>query len=290
MIFLLLSILSSTAIYALFKLFKNWGVNSFQAIVSNYFVASGFGFLIAANHGTIDVETTFPWLPFALGVGVIFISMFYLMSKSSQINGVSITGLATKMSLLIPVAYFVVFDPDEALTSRKAVGILLGIAALILATSPKKGTENWRKNLSLPLIIFLGSGLLDLFLAYVEKHYLVTEGHHEWFTPIPFGIAFVIGIVALIVRKYTQGIGIDLKSSLAGIILGLVNYGSIYFLLKVLGSGILDRSTVIPLNNMGVVTASALIGIFAFHERMTRLNMVGIGLSIVSIAILSQLW
>jgi len=92
------------------------------------------------------------------------------------------------------------------------------------------------------------------------------------------------------VRKYTKGIGIDLKSSLAGIVLGLVNYGSIYFLLKVLGSGILDRSTVIPLNNMGVVTASALIGIFAFRERMTRLNMIGIGLSIVSIAILSHLW
>jgi drug/metabolite transporter (DMT)-like permease len=290
MIFLLLSILSSTAIYALFKLFKNWGVNSFQAIVSNYFVASAFGFLIATNHGSIEIETAFPWLPFGMGVGVIFISMFYLMSKSSQVNGVSVTGLATKMSLLIPVAYFILFDPDEALTTRKGLGILLGIVALVLATSPKKDAENWKKDLSLPLIIFLGSGLLDLFLAFVEKHHLSADGHHEWFTPIPFGIAFIIGVIVLIIRKFTHGIGIDLKSSLAGIVLGLVNYGSIYFLLKVLGSGILDRSTVIPLNNVGVVTASALIGIFAFHERMTRLNLIGIVLSIVSIAILSQLW
>lgn len=287
MIFLLLSILSSTAIYAIFKTFKQLEINSFQAIVANYFVASIFGFSLAFTNHHYEETNIETWIPYAAGVGVIFISLFYLMSKSSQENGVSITGLATKMSMLIPVGYFIIFDQDEGLTVYKVSGIILGILSLLLATSSNGEENNWKKSLRLPLIIFIGSGILDLILAYVEKIYLIGEGDHEWFTPIPFAIAGLIGILVLAAQGVIQGKKIQIKSLLAGLVLGLVNYGSIYFLLKVLGSGLMDRSTTIPLNNMGVVAASAIVGILIFKEKMTKINLLGIALAIVSIAILT---
>lgn len=44
MILLLLSILCSSGIYVVFKLFSKFGINTFQAITVNYYVAAAFGF------------------------------------------------------------------------------------------------------------------------------------------------------------------------------------------------------------------------------------------------------
>jgi multidrug transporter EmrE-like cation transporter len=75
----------------------------------------------------------------------------------------------------------------------------------------------------------------------------------------------------------------------AGLILGLVNYGSIYFLLRILGSGLIDRSAAIPANNMGVVALSAVVGVALFKEKLSAKKLWGILLALVAIALLTIL-
>ena len=79
MIYLLLSILCSTAIYAIFSLFARYRVDTFQAIVVNYFVASSFGFLYIRANGGGDYQFNEPWIMNAALVGILFISLFYFI-------------------------------------------------------------------------------------------------------------------------------------------------------------------------------------------------------------------
>jgi len=294
MILLTLSILGSSAIYALFKLFPRFGIQTFPAIVANYVVAASLGFAVAASSGAGTVIDT-SWIPYALGIGALFITLFRLMARSSQLFGVGVTGLSTKMSLLIPVIIFILFDPEESATLPKMTGIALGLFAVYLSTSRTKkdeipSTDDARNKMAwLPFVVFAGSGVLDLILATTEKYVLKTPAAATSFTPLPFSVAGVIGILVLAYLRLAGKGTIRLKDLLAGIILGVVNYGSIYFLLRFLGSGWLDRSAAIPVNNIGVVILSALIGLAFFAERPTPRKVWGLFLAVISILVLAFL-
>lgn len=286
MILLLLSILSSTAIYVLFKYFGIWKLNTFQAIVANYFVAAIFGIANAEQSFAQANIINEPWLPMGILSGLLFISLFYLMAYTSQVYGVSSTSVASKMSMLIPVSWFVIADPDEKLDALKSIAIVLGIIAVILATAKKKKAENIQSFSWLLIVLFIGSGALDLILAYTEKFMLLSSDATIQFTAIPFITAFVVGVVLLAAKLIRGSAHLHTKSLLAGVVLGLVNYTSIYFLLGALGSGFLNRSATLPVNNMGIVAASAIAAVVIFRERLSPKNIAGILLALISIALL----
>jgi drug/metabolite transporter (DMT)-like permease len=289
MIYLVLSIICSTAIYAIFSLFGKYKINTFQAIVVNYFVASGFGFWYTFSNGGGSYTSSEPWLINAGIVGVLFISLFYVMALTSQRHGLTVTGIATKMSMVIPVFFFLITDEDETWHWAKLTGIALGIIAVLLTTLSGKKQSNISLAAITPVVLFVGSGLLDLFLALTEKNYLTTDIAYTDFVPVPFGIAATIGTTILMYRGLVKKSRLQLKNIVAGLILGLVNYGSIYFLLKILGSGLIDRSAAIPANNMGVVALSAIVGISLFKEKLSPRKLWGILLALVAIAMLTIL-
>ena len=74
-----------------------------------------------------------------------------------------------------------------------------------------------------------------------------------------------------------------LKTILGGIVLGLVNFGSLYFLIKALQLDGWSSATVFTLNNVGIVMLSTLVGKFFFKEQLLPKNWAGIALAIVSI-------
>lgn len=289
MIYLILSIICSTTIYAIFSLFGKYKIDTFQAIVVNYFIASGFGFWYTYSNGGGSYTLTEPWLINAGIVGVLFIALFYIMAITSQRHGVTVTGIATKMSMVIPVFFFLIADPDETWHWAKLTGIALGIVAVILTTVSGKKSAGLHLAALTPIALFVGSGLLDLFLALTERNYLITDIAYTDFVPVPFGIAAAIGTVLLIYRGMVKKKQLKLKNVVAGLILGMVNYGSIYFLLRILGSGLIDRSAAIPANNMGVVALSAIVGMTLFRERLSPRKLWGILLALVAIAMLTLL-
>jgi multidrug transporter EmrE-like cation transporter len=73
-----------------------------------------------------------------------------------------------------------------------------------------------------------------------------------------------------------------------GIVLGIVNFGSIYLLVSALNhvnnNGIrTDSSVIFGLNNIGIVGLSVLVGLLIFSEKLKLINWIGIALSVVSI-------
>ena len=109
MIYLLLSIVASTLLFIIFKLFNVYKINTFQAIVANYAVACIYGLMsYDSDINTNDIVNS-EWFYGAIGLGFLFISVFNLMALTAQKNGLSVASVASKMSVIIPIIFEFMF-------------------------------------------------------------------------------------------------------------------------------------------------------------------------------------
>lgn len=285
MIWLLLSILSSTAIFVVFKLFDRYGINNLQAIVVNYFVAYLVGYLIFDFDFDPAAIVEKPWFTSTLLIGFIFISLFQVMAATAQTLGVSAVSVAVKMSLVIPVIFAVIYY-DEGLGWLKIIGTLCALLAVVLATRKKEKTSKNLKLLYLPIILFLGSGFLDVLLKYNQAE-LVPMHEQGFFTSQLFLVAGTIGVVWAAIPMITGQHKFQWKNVWGGIALGIPNYGSIYFLLRTLDIQSLEASVIFPINNVGIVAFSVIVGKLLFQEKISLLNFIGIVLALLAIAFMA---
>ena len=93
MFYLILSIISSTAIIITFRLFNNFKISIVQAITVNYLVASVFGFMSEAGSFNLATLPKQPWFYFAILMGLSLIIAFNLFALSAQKAGVTVTAI-----------------------------------------------------------------------------------------------------------------------------------------------------------------------------------------------------
>ena len=285
MMYLLLSIFCSTLILIIFRMYKTYGVNTFQAIVINYIVAFMVGFSLYGNQWQSNQLHEGSWIPFAFIIGGLFIGLFLLMAKSAQENGIGITSVTVKMSLAIPV-FLAILIYNEAVYTTKILGIIAALIGVFLITYQKKqAVPKAKKNVLFLIVLFIGSGLLDTLLNYVEKRTLA-DLSPALFSAIGFGIAGAIGVFILIIALITEKQQLKLKNIYAGLILGIPNFFSIYFLLMAIREP-MDDSITYALNNVGIVMASYIIGIIFFKEATTTIKLVGGAIAVGAIVLLS---
>jgi drug/metabolite transporter (DMT)-like permease len=285
MIDLALSVLSSTLIFIAFKLFGVYKVQTLYAIITNYVVACLVGLFL--YEGDMDIaqlsSTSWYWGPIALGV--LFITIFNLMAKSTQVSGVSVTSVATKMSLVIPVVVGVVVYKEE-LSLLQIVGIVLALLAVYLSSQKEKGITINRKDLLLPLLVFLGSGIIDTSIKYFEEKHL-TDQEIPIFSSMVFGCAALTGLIFIGIKSFKTPLRVNFRNILGGIALGVPNYFSIFFLIRALRSDMLNSAAVFTLNNVAIVMLSTILGILLFKERLGAKNWGGVVLAILSIILVA---
>ena len=255
MIPLLLSILSSSAIFAIFKLFERFKIDTFQAIVFNYFTAFFIGIILYGHQWNEKGFDEISWFFYAVICALLFIGLFLIMGRSSQINGVASTSVAVKMSTAISIILMIV-GYSEKFTALKASGILLALVSVFLVsyTKGKKAPASW-----MLLVLFFGSGTLDFVLNYVQNFELKTIST-ALFSAFALGLAGVLGALILSVRIIQGSTKIELKNIAAGIVLGIPNYFSIYLLIHSYRTTGWQDSTVLAVTNVSVVLLSSLIG------------------------------
>ena len=282
MIALLLSILSSTLIFVAFKLFDRFKINTLHAIVVNYIVAFSCGLFFYNGNVTITEVPQQPWFYYTLGLGALFIIIFNLMAITTQRSGLSVVSVATKMSVVIPVVFGLVYY-KESVGFLKILGIVLALIAVYLASiKTKEGITIQKKNLVYPLLVFLGSGFIDTSIKYLEDT-MIAEDEVALFSAIIFFSAAFCGIIILISQIIKGTFKFELKTIVGGIALGLPNYFSIYFIVQALRSDILESSGIFTVNNVAIVMLSTLLGITFFKEKLLRKNWIGIILAVISI-------
>ncbi|XZF14043.1 EamA family transporter [Chitinophagaceae bacterium MMS25-I14] len=285
MIFLLLTILLNTVLSAIMKLFPRFGLNALQVIVTNYWVCVITGSLFL-GHFPINASSLHqPWTPWALLMGIGFICIFNLLAYSTKKDGITTTTVANKLSLVIPVLFSIWLYHEHASWLRWT-GIVLAFPAVYLTTRVK---EEHKENPSLlwPVLLFIGSGLLDTLVKYVEQGYLPTSDVQAAFTIHLFGVAAVAGTLLVSYLILTGKQTFAWKNVLGGIVLGVPNYFSIYFLIRMLNSNFIASSAAIPVNNIGIVVASTLMAIIFFREHVTGIRIAGLVLSLLSIILIA---
>lgn len=284
MIYLLLSILSSSSIFIVFKLFSKYNVNRLQAIIFNYAVACTCGIFTYNKPIILSELPQYDWFYFTLGLGFVFISIFNSMAITSQRNGLSVVAVASKMSVVIPIIFsFILYN--ESIGWIKTLGIILALISIYLVSvNPNRIIKGG--SLVYPLIVFIGSGFIDTSLKFLETTY-VKEDEVALFSASIFAAAFCIGLVIIFSQLAKKTFKFEIKNLIGGITLGVINYCSIYFLIKAIGYKNLESSTVFTLNNVAILLTTTILGVVLFSEKLNTKNKLGIFLACLGIILVS---
>lgn len=288
MFFFLVAIVLNAALGFIFKWAQRQHVPVFPMIVTNYFIC----FLIGCTLFWSDIIDIRPmeddWWWFALLLGFFFILGFWAAAKTVQYYGLSAAAVMQRISLVITVL-FSSFYWNEVLGWQVYLGIFMALISIILVNQNDKQLSLIKYGgwiIVLPMIAFLASGMIDSTFYFVKKQFgqALREGA---FVSIIFGIAFIIGLAfnfsSTYLGKGLSQINLYLKW---GVLLGGVNFFSIYTLLKALDSGMI-AGIFFPIYNLGIIGISAFGSIFIFGEKWRFWNVVGLVLSMASIILIT---
>ncbi len=291
MFYLLGSIVLTSYLTLAFKVCERFTISLFQAIVFNYITCVITGSVV---NGVFPVNANTmkePWFPWACGMGILFVSIFNVIGITAQKISVAVASVANKLSLIIPVVLSV-YLYQESVQGWKLVGVVMALLAVILTCYPSakgvtdQGAGSSKYKYLLPVILFIGSGLLDALINHVQKLY-VTEENKNAYLITGFLSAALIGSVLLLIQYITGRQKFAWKNLLAGIIIGIPNYFSIWCLVRFLKNSPWQSSASIPVNNMGIVLFSSVMAWLLFREKLSRINWLGVMLSVAAIYLIA---
>jgi drug/metabolite transporter (DMT)-like permease len=290
MLYLILTILLNAYLIIAFKIFERFRVDNLQAIVANYWVCVITGSVFLGSFPVGKASLVQPWIYWAAGMGAAFISIFNLIAYCTKEDGITTTTIANKLSMVIPVA-FALWLYNDKMTWLKGLGILLAAPADYLSSKSKE-SEDKKQNLRIAALLFVASGLLDTLVNYIAHQYFTTSNPREdeqgqtIYLVHAFLSAGLIGLCIVTYLLATRKRTFAWKNLLAGLALGVPNFFSIYFLMRLLQTRFLPGSAAIPVNNIGIVLVASAAAILFFNEMARRQRIVGMALSIAAILLI----
>jgi drug/metabolite transporter (DMT)-like permease len=284
---LILCILLNVLVAVIFKYFPLYKIDTLQAIVVNYFVCMVTASVTIGDFTYVADIPYQSWFLYAFFMGLFFFLIFNVIAKTVEHHGVMVSSTAQKLSMIIPVIVAVIFF-DEHITVVKILGICSAIAAVFLVSYQKSDAQSVSKSLwiaFLPLLTWIGSSIVDLSLYLVDKLQLAV-GAGLKFTSALFLCAGFFGALVLTYSILKGERKLEWKSIMAGIVLGIPNFFSIYLVLKLLEDE-WNGSVVFPLLNVSIILISALLGVLVFKENFTTKKGLGFGFALVAIILLA---
>jgi hypothetical protein len=277
----------SALLYIILKFFERFNVTNIHGLTANYLTASLFSFFYTFKTNLHLLPHSSSYAGFAFGIGLLFICVFYTAAITAQKSGIAITSIAGKMSMVIPIL-FGYFLYNDKLTLLRIIGISLALFAVYLSSSPSKKDDGKtsNKNWLFPLLLFIGSGLVDTSIKAGQHYYMTTENQYLYFAFL-FGSAGLFGVITTSYLYIKSRIKVHLKSIIAGFILGIANFYSLVFLVKALADDKAESMLVFAISNVLVVLFSAILGLIIFKEKPHTKNLIGLALAVCAIIILT---
>ena len=288
MLSFLATILSTVVIFLLFPSFKRWGIRTAWAITVNYFVAGGLGWMLAGGVDAMHASIQAPWIvPLSL-IGVCFYPLFRLTATCSQELGISVATIATKLSMAIPVLVLALADGMHDIHWGQWLGLSLAFPAVYLSSRSGESTPSSsglaRRLWWMPLVMFAGSGCIDLVFGwYSTDPSLDAPGMQMAFASVPFTLGGLVGVA----HQIQLGHGMPKRRDLlGGVLLGVTNFASLYFLLLAFDVQIMERAMVIPLLNLSVIVLATAAGMVLLGDRPNKEARWGVALATAAIGLM----
>lgn len=290
MVALLTAIVLNTSLGVAFKLFPRFDVNTIYAIIFNYITCSVLGLIFYYDRFKTPSEiVASPWFKYALFLGLIFVVGFFIISKCVEHLGVAITAMMQKISMVFTVVYAVVVF-SESLGYYKIAGISIALMAIIMVNYRGKRIETLQRSsflvLLLPFGTFAVNGIIDTTMFHMKAVGDNASDEGPFSTAL-FTVAALVGLVWMSFLRLNKSPKIKSRDILAGLLLGIPNFFSIYTILLALN---LDwgGSVIYPVFNVGVILLSSIVAILVFRESLRRINIIGLLLAIIAIFLFSM--
>jgi hypothetical protein len=297
MLFFILSVFFTVALYLIMRSYPQYRVNSFHAIVFNYYACVLTGLVLTPDLSAfqqVDYGSTGVLLTFALGA--LFVGVFLMIGLTAQKVSVNAASLAGNMSLVIPVLFglFVFKNNNKEFTVLNYAGLIVALVALALGAvrnkqTPDKNNAGKRVNtliVLLPILAFLSSGTNNTLINHLSSRYFA-PGQTTVFMIIACLGSVVIGTSILLFKVIVQKEILTLRSLVGGFLLGVPNFLSLYFLLLALGSFGNSAAFVFPIYNILTMLVSAFAAFLFYCEKLGNLNRLGLALAVLAIVLIS---
>ena len=290
MFYLIAAILGSSSLTIILKLFQLKGVDRTVGITVNYLVGAVMAFLFAPKTASASEIIQAPWFPLGMLTGAMFMLSFMVYALSAQRSGVAITTISGRAAMAIPVIFAFTVLGETPTTFKIILLILLILSMPVILYKRKESNEkrdpSFTWAIGLPVAVFLFNGTNDTLVQYIQKAQIPVRDDNPIFMGTMFLAGAAMGIIYYLVErrgKWYRPTGRDL---LWGTILGATNWvcmiGVLYALTR------MDGSIFYALYYSGAIVCATIVGVWAFKERLTTLNYVGIVVAVAAIVLLSM--
>ena len=277
MIFVIAAALSITSLslimrYATLNTKTLWGV-----ILGNYLTAASIMATMVFSNSSWTVSV------FTLGLGAVtgltYAAGMFLNLTLMGKRGAAITSSMIQLSVLIPIAVSVFFY-GETIDSLQLLGIALAVISLpLLAAKPMQKLELDRKVIPMILVTIIVVGFSQLSSKILVQAGLESQNNF-FFLSIFTSAAFLVSPLALRNRGSIVG-----KDGLYGLGVGVFNVASNRFLLMALTT--LPGAIVFPVSSAGSLLLVTISAIILFKEKVSRVNLVGIALTLIAVVLIN---
>ncbi len=261
-----------------------WRLPVFSLVTANYLVAVAAALLLRPlAKEPLERLPLVGWLHL-VGLGVLFITVFFLTGRVAREMGVGIAGMLSKLSLVLPIAYSVLFL-GEPFSFRQGVGVGLALGAIILVHVPylqRGGLLRLWQAMRLGLLLWVGNGVIDI--AFKSGQVYWTEIPAENIPPLIMGTAGLLGLVIHGLQGEWRSL-ISVRLWIGALVLGLTNIASVIF--YVMGLQTLPGVIFFLILNLGIVMLSGFLGVLLFRERLTWAVASGYLLGLLAIGLIS---
>lgn len=278
MFYLIASIVCSVAVSVLLKIFRRYDLDPAQAIAMNYVVALGLTLVLLRPDTAALLQPATPWFVL-LALGLLLPAVFLAMAASVRQAGIVRSDAAQRLSLFIPLlAAFFLFGQEPTLETMGGIILAFGALFCLLRRPAGAGPVASATTWLWPLAVWLGYGVIDILFKQMAK-----AG-----TAFPAGLAASFALaglamwVGLLVRRTIWG----RRHLAAGLLLGLLNFGNILFYIRAHQQFPQNPALVFSAMNIGVVGAGVLVGALVFRESLSRLNWLGLALTLLAIGVM----
>ena len=289
MLFLVLASLCSAVLTLVLKLFREPKGNRFGIILGNYLTCMLIAFWQLPQKDRLFSVSSSTLLMSVIG-GFLFVAGLVLMQTSVAANGAALTAAFSKLGLIVPLLISFLFF-REIPSVMNALGLALAAGAIWLLNTGEKSKQDAasgssareRGSLAILLLTPLACGGSESMAKIFSRLGKLEEDSCYFF--FLFLTAALLTFILSVFKKKKSGKSLLLPELAAGILAGVPNYFSSYFLLKALLD--LPASVAYPVFSVGSILIVTAAGALLFREKLGRRQLAGLGLILMALILLN---